>query len=105
MGAGSRGGRGFHSLSATCMNEVIPSFAVLSTAALLLASVAQIALLSLLVGRSRRRRQPRYVTLPQLEQPSEEDIPPPPTPSSYGTAQERAAWKGEMLRRFDAGRR
>jgi hypothetical protein len=83
---------------------LIPSFVELSTGALLLASCVQIALLTLLVGRSRRRRQARYVALPQLQLPQDEDEP-NPIPVQPPDVQARAAWKGEMLRRFDSGGR
>jgi len=84
---------------------LIPSFIELSTGALLLASVVQISLLTLLVGRSRRRRAPRYVALPQLQSDSDDDPVQQQTVAAptYTDAQQRAAWKGAMLRRFDAG--
>lgn len=82
---------------------LIPSFIELSTGALLLASVVQISLLTLLVGRSRRRRQPRYVPLPQLQPQSDDDEQPVQQPQP-DERQRLAAWKGEMLRRSDAGR-
>jgi len=84
------------------VDGLIPSFALLSTGALLLASVVQISLLTLLVGRSRRRRAPRYVALPQLQTEGEDEQPVQQQPT-YTDAQQRAAWKGAMLRRFDAG--
>ena len=84
---------------------LIPSFVELSTVALLLASVAQIALLSLLVGRSRRRRPARYVPLPQLQAAEGEDEPVQQQPAYPTDAQRLAAWKGEQLRRFDTGGR
>jgi hypothetical protein len=83
--------------------EVIPSFAVLSTGALLVAACVQIALLTLLVGRSRRRRPQRYVPLPQILQPEEDEQ--PVQHAAPDDVQAKARWKGEMLRRFDAGGR
>lgn len=86
------------------MFDLSTAWPYLSTGALLVASCVQIALLTLLVGRSRRRRATRYVTLPQLQQaPDGEDEQPVQQPT-VDDRQRLAAWKGEMLRRSDAGR-
>ena len=84
---------------------LIPNLIELSTGALLLASVVQISLLTLLVGRSRRRRQRQYVQLPQLQQQDDDNEQQQHAPQQTDDRQRLAAWKGELLRRFDAGGR
>jgi hypothetical protein len=104
LGGGARqGGGGFHRTLVIRAMGVIPSFIELSTGALLLASCVQIALLTLLVGRSRRRRAQRYVQLPEVPDLDPEAKNPSQVPVQDWGPQQRAAWKGAMLRRFETG--